>query len=77
MFGTKKKGVRYLEMAEGYIIDQALDNNNEVIGYKFIHLGKMMAMIKKGSDPKDAYEKNIGTYGRYKEGVKFIDPREQ
>lgn len=77
MFGTKKKGVRYLEMAEGYIINQALDSNDEVIGYKFVHLGKMMSMIKKGIDPKEAYEKNIGTYGRYKEGVKFIDPREQ
>jgi NifU-like protein involved in Fe-S cluster formation len=77
MFGTKKKGVRYLEMAEGYIINQALDSSDEVIGYKFVHLGKMMSMIKKGIDPKEAYEKNIGTYGRYKEGVKFIDPREQ
>lgn len=77
MFGTKSKGVRYLEMAEGYIIDTALDDNGEIIGYKFIHLGKMMDAIKKGMDPKEAYEKNIGTYGRYNEGVKHIDPRKE
>jgi len=77
MFGTKAKGVRYLEMAEGYILDIGLDADNEVIGYKFIHLGKMMDAIKKGTDPKEAYEKNIGTYGRYSEAVKHIDPRKE
>jgi len=64
MFGTKDKGVRYLEMAEGYVLNIGLDENNEVIGYKFVHLGKMMEAIRNGVDPKEAYEKNIGTYGR-------------
>ena len=73
MFGTKDKGVRYLEMAEGYILNIGLDENNEVIGYKFVHLGKMMEAIRKGIDPKEAYEKNIGTYGRFAEAVKVID----
>ena len=75
IFATNAKGVRYLEMAEGYILSVALDANNECIGYKFVHLGKMMDMIRKGADPKDAYEKNIGQYGRYDEAVKYIDPR--
>ncbi len=77
MFATKAKGVRYLEMAEGYILNIALDSDNEIIGYKFVHLGKMMDMIKKGTDPKEAYEKNIGTYGRYDEAAKIIDPRHE
>jgi len=77
MFGTKAKGVRYLEMAEGYVLSLGLDANNEVIGYKFVHLGKMMDQIKKGVDPKEAYEKNINTYGRYAEAVKYIDPRHE
>ncbi|MCX7842056.1 MAG: hypothetical protein N2489_03170 [Clostridia bacterium] len=77
IFGTKDKGVRYLEMAEGYILNVGLDADNEVIGYKFVHLGKMMDMIKKGVDPKEAYEKNIGTYGRFAEAVKVIDPRHE
>ena len=75
MYGTKAKGVRYMEMAEGYIIEMALDKNKEVIGYKFVNLGKMMDAIKKGADPKEAYEKNIGTYGRYAEADSYIDPR--
>ncbi len=77
MFSTKAKGVRYLEMAEGYVLSIGLDADGEVIGYKFIHLGKMMEAIKKGVDPKEAYEKNIGTYGRYAEAVKTIDPRKE
>ncbi|KNY30157.1 iron-sulfur cluster assembly scaffold protein [Pseudobacteroides cellulosolvens] len=77
MFGTKSKGVRYLEMAEGYVLNLGLDENNEVIGYRFVHLGKMMDAVKKGVDPKEAYEKNIGTYGRFDEAVKVIDPRHE
>lgn len=77
IFATKAKGVRYLEMAEGYILSLGLDENDEVIGYKFVHLGKMMDAIKAGKDPKDAYESNIKTYGRYDEAAKYIDPRKQ
>ena len=77
MYGTKEKGVRFLEMAEGYVISIGLDENDEVIGYKFVHLGKMMEAIKKGVDPKEAYEKNIGTYGRYADAAKVIDPRNE
>ena len=78
MYGTKAKGVRYLEMAEGYVTRLALDDNNEVIGYEFVHLGKMMEMItKKGVDPKEAYEKCKGNYGRFNEAVKYIDPRKE
>jgi NifU-like protein involved in Fe-S cluster formation len=37
MYGTSVKGVRYLEMAEGYVTRLALDDNDEVIGYEFVH----------------------------------------
>ena len=74
---TKQKGVRYLELAEGYILELGLDKNDEVIGYKFVNLGKVMDAIKAGKDPKEAYEKNIGTYGRFQDAVKTIDPRKQ
>ena len=77
MYGTLKKGPRYLEMAEGYVLGIGVDENNEIIGYKFVHLGKMMDAIKKGVDPKEAYEKNIGTYGRFAEAVKVLDPRKE
>ncbi|AEY64639.1 nitrogen-fixing protein NifU [Clostridium sp. BNL1100] len=77
IFATNAKGVRYLEMAEGYILNIGLDADDEVIGYKFVSLGKMLDAIKKGVDPKEAYEKNIGTYGRFDEAVKVIDPRHE
>lgn len=77
IFSTEEKGVRYLELAEGYILELGLDENDEVIGYKFIHLGKFTAALKKGVDFKTAFESNISTYGRFADAVKVIDPRKQ
>ena len=80
IFSTKAKGVRYLELTEGYILKTALDKDNQVIGYQFVRLGKMLEAIRHGMDPKEAYEKNIGTYGRFSAeqgAVKYIDPREE
>lgn len=77
IFATNAKGVRYLEMAEGYILNVGLDADNQVIGYKFVHLGKMMEAIRNGVAPGEAYEKNVKTYGRYDEAVKYVDPRKE
>jgi hypothetical protein len=77
MYSTNNKGVRYLEMAEGYVLEVGLDANNEVIGYKFVHLGKMMDAIKKGIPHKEAFDKNVSIYGRFNEAVKKIDPRKE
>ncbi|HOS14198.1 MAG TPA: hypothetical protein PLF58_05985, partial [Smithella sp.] len=73
MYGTKKKGPRYLEMAEGYVLEIALDSDNEIIGYKFVNLGVMMDNIVKGMDPAAALAKATGTYGRFAEAVKVIN----
>ncbi|MBR5134412.1 MAG: hypothetical protein IKV35_02320 [Clostridia bacterium] len=77
MFSTKAKGVRYLEMAEGYVIKLALDENDEVTGYQFVRLGKMLEDIRHGMEPNEAYAKNIGQYGRFDNAAKYIDPREE
>jgi NifU-like protein involved in Fe-S cluster formation len=77
MYGTLEKGPRYLEMAEGYVTKMALDKNDEVIGYEFVHLGKMMEMIEKGTDANEALKKATSSYGRFKEAVKTINPRHQ
>ena len=77
MFGTIAKGPRYLEMAEGYCSRLALDANDEIIGYEFVHLGKFMDMVKKGVNAAEALEKSKGTYGRFKEAAKYIDPRHE
>ena len=77
MYGTKLKGARYLEMAEGYVTRLALDKDDQIIGYEFVSLGKMTDFIKKGDTPTDAYEKAMGTYGRFADAAKYIDPRKE
>ncbi len=77
LFSTLEKGPRYLEMAEGYILELGLDANDEIIGYKFVHLGKMMDAIRKGVSAEEAFKKNVSSYGRYDEAVKKIDPRKE
>ncbi len=76
-YSTKLKGPRYLELSEGYITEIGLDENNEIIGYKYVNLGKMMDNIKKKMEPLEAIEKASGKYGRFDEAVKVIDPREE
>ena len=76
-YATLKKGPRYLELAEGYITKIAIDEKDQIIGYKFVHLGKMMEMIAKGMDANEALEKASGQYGRVDDAVKLIDPRHE
>lgn len=77
MYGTLAKGPRYLEMAEGYVTSIGLDGDDEIIGYEFISLGKMMDAIKAGTPADEAIKKATGSYGRFNEAVKKIDPRKE
>ena len=77
MYSTKSKGVRYLEMAEGYVTHVGLDEDGTVIGYEFLHVGKMMDMIKAGTPADEAMKKATGSYGRFADAAKVIDPREE
>ena len=77
MFATKAKGPRYLEMAEGYVTRVALNKEDEIVGYEFISLGKMMDFIKKGDDAATALEKAKGHYGQFDNAAKYIDPRQE
>ena len=77
IYSTTVKGPRYLELAEGYILEMGLDNNNEIIGYKYVNIGKMMDNLKAGLEPLEAIEKASGKYGRFDEAVKVIDPRKE
>ena len=43
-----------------------------VIGGILIYLA-----IKKGMEPNEAYEKSKGTYGRFADAAKYIDPRKE
>ena len=76
-FGTLKKGPRYLEIAEGYITRLAIDKDGLIIGYEFVHLGKVMEAVKKGTDANEAIRNATGTYGRFAEADRYIDPRQE
>ncbi|MEH6451443.1 MAG: hypothetical protein V7782_00220, partial [Psychromonas sp.] len=76
-YSTSAKGVRYMEIAEGYVTHLGLDENNEVIGYEYLNLGKMMIDIGKGVPAEQAIKSASGTYGRFSEAVTTIDPRQQ
>ena len=77
MFGTSAKGTRYLEMAEGYVTRLALDEHDEIIGYEFIKLGPMLEAIAEGKDPGETVKKYTGTYGRFAEAARVINPRKE
>lgn len=77
IYSTEAKGVRYLEMAEGYITRLALDKDNLIIGYEFVKLGVMMEKIRAGVSANDALAQTTGTYGRFDGAVKYIDPRKE
>ena len=77
VYSTNAKGPRYLELAEGYITELAIDDTDLIIGYKFVHLGKMMDMINKGMDANEALKKASGQYGRFDDAARVINPREQ
>ncbi len=77
IYSSNLKGPRYLNLAEGYIVEIGLDSEDQIIGYKYVHIGKMMEYIKSGIDALEAIEKASGIYGRFDEAIKKIDPREQ
>ncbi len=77
MYGTREKGARYLEITEGYVTGLALDENDEIIGYQYVSLGKMTDFIKNGDEPNEALEKAKGEYGRVADAAKIIDPRKE
>lgn len=77
IYSTKVKGPRYLELTEGYITEIGLDEDDEIIGYKYINMGVMLDLIKDGVEPMEAIEKASGQYGRFEDAVKKIDPRKE
>ena len=76
-YGTLEKGPRYLELTDGYITELALDENDEIIGYKYVHFGKMMDFIKNGDSAEEALKKASGQYGRVADAARCIDPRKE
>ena len=78
-FASNKKGPRYLEMTEGYVTRLALNKNDEIVGYEFVNLGKLMDLLKEHPEMsgKDALDKIRGHYGQWDNAAKYIDPRKE
>lgn len=75
VYSQEGKGTRYLNLAEGYITKEGLDENGEIIGYEYIAIGSLMKSLREGVDSKEAIKKATKTYGRFNEAVTIIDPR--
>ena len=75
VYSQDGKGPRYLNLAEGYITKEGLDENGEVIGYEYVAIGSLMKSLRVGVDPQEAIKKATKTYGRFADAVTIIDPR--
>mgnify|MGYP003294007733 CR=1 FL=1 len=79
-FITGLSGIATLIVLAMFIVNfmtMALDADNQVIGYEFVKLGKMMEDIRHGMSADEALKNNTGNYGRFADAVKYIDPREE
>lgn len=76
VYSREDNGTRYLNLAEGYITKQGLDENGEIIGYEYVSVGTLMNLLKdENMDAREAIKKSTKTYGRFSEAVTVIDPR--
>lgn len=66
---------KLLQATEGYITSAALDESQEIIGYQYVRIGKLLADIQHGRFTR--IEDYQDVYGRYNDGVKFVDPRRE
>ena len=75
VYSQEKTGTRYLNLAEGYITKEGLDENGEIIGYEYVAIGSLMKSLREGVEAKEGIAKATKTYGRFNEAVTVIDPR--
>lgn len=73
---SSDKGTKYLQLAEGYITRQALDENGEIIGFEYVNTSLLVELLQKGETAKNAMKQSTKTYGRFNEGVSFVNPRD-
>jgi len=75
VYSNSNQGVRYLSTTEGYTTRLALDKNNEIIGYEYINIGKMLSLIQDGVDANEAVKQSTSVYGRFNEANEIINAR--
>ena len=53
----------------------ALDENGEIIGYEYIVTPLLVKKLLNGETKEQAIKESTKTYGRFNDGVKFVNPR--
>lgn len=76
-YGTLAKGPRYLQITGGYVTRLALDEDREIIGYEYVHIGRMMDLVAGGVPAGEAMAKATQTFGRFAEAARIINPRHE
>ena len=74
---SSQAGTRYLQLAEGYITRQGLDENGEIIGYEYVNPNLLIELLQSGKSAEDALAIATKTYGRFAEAKTIINPRGQ
>jgi NifU-like protein involved in Fe-S cluster formation len=77
MYGTVAKGVRYLEMAEGYVTRLGLDERRRGHRLRIRPPGQDDGVHRQGRGAGEALKKATSKYGRFDEAAKHINPRHQ
>lgn len=77
IYSNSITGVRYLSTTDGLTTRLALDENDEIIGYEYVNTAKLLKELRNGATAEEAMKNCCKTYGRFNDGVKFIDPREE
>lgn len=74
---SSNSGTRYLQLAEGYVTRQALDENGEIIGYEYINPNFLIELLQSGLAAEEALKLATKTYGRFNQAKTIINTRGQ
>ena len=66
-----------MDSEDSEVRKKAYDMERRIYQIEDAHLGKMMESIRKGVPPQDAMEKAKGSYGRFADAAKYVDPRKE
>ena len=76
VYGSEQ-GTKYLNLAEGYITRQGIDENGEIIGYEYINPNLLIELLQSGKTAEEALRLSTKVYGRFEEAKVKFNPRSE
>ena len=76
VYGSEN-GTKYLNLAEGYITRQGIDENGEIIGYEYINPNILIELLQSGKTAEEALKQSTKVYGRFEEAKVKFNPRSE